>query len=675
MNLLFCQHDGMKLQVSVYMKRLLVSGTCHLLDVPKIYLHRPAMRSTPCLLVRRQFKRFHINNVHRYISIAVSESNEIADSIQHAQSTDELFNILARFDATHLTPVLSCVFSGRLLNLHYRSLFHKYCWLQDNVHIAHIQLQLSNSNKFQTLCAPVLQHPVYQKWTDVVEQNVGHFSGDQLCDSMISMLYLGVPLEDNVVHKMLFRMQDFMVEFSPQALEMASVVMKAFPGFNYSLIRLMAKRINMLCQDLESPTSKEFKSLANVIANAYKFMNVNDLQKVVRWLTRMVVNNPELLHTPESLSAVVRLGRKLAFLYDVSIDRSAVRKLISSSTTICSSLVHSLNAAQIAQISNGLKQNGCYNAEISIKMRQRAVSLLNPESRLYEILQLMYSLCRIAPRTEVLYFTGALQTKLASCEDVDIITLSTVADLLIYLPYVSVDLISLFHRRVIDRLDELLSYSGRFNRIVALLIRYPFRNEKLRSQFIDGLLRQLKSQEGINMRKVSLIASYLLPAGMGCIPSNIFDRLLADIQRWQLPDVYRLANGISFARDPRTAIVNRQLQQLHAAAYSCIIMQIDSIHSLELLYQLVLKFVARNRRRDPVLTDRLMGLFGRFSQNLNDDVSAVKIARSFEQICYSSPEVFDDVTQYVVDSELAEGGRKASSNFSPCMLLVTSLID
>jgi hypothetical protein len=635
---------------------MLVSSTYRRQNVTRIHQNLLVVKLRPVTI--RLLKRPLVNSARP--SSTDAKIVNIAESIQNAQSTDELFNFLAQCDACRVTPIQSWAFSSQLLNLHYRSLFYEYSWLQDNVHIAHIQLRLSDSNKFQASCRPILSHPVYQKWKNVVKENIAEYSGEQLCDSMISMLYLGVPLEDAVVHKMLFRMQDCMAEFSPEALEMASVVMKAFPGFNYSLIRLMAKRIDKLCQELESPSSKELKSLANVIANAYKFMNVSDLQKVIGWLTRAVSDNPELLHTPESLSAVVRLGRKLAFLYDVSIDRSAVRKLISSSTVACNSLVNSLNAAQIAQISNAFKQNGCYSTELSIRMRQRAQSLMCPDARLYEILQLMYSLCRIAPRTEVLHFTGALNTRLASCDDVDIITLSTVADLLIYLPYVSVDLISLFHRRVIDRLEELLSYSGRFNRIIALLIRYPIRNEKLRTQFIDGLLKHLKSQEGINMRKVSLIASYLLPAGMGSIPFDIFDRLLADIHRWQLPDVYRLANGISFARDPTTSASNRQLQQLHAAVYSCIIMQIDSIHSLELLYQLVLKFVARNRRRDPVLTDRLMGLFGRFSRTLSDDVSAVKIARSFEQICYSSPEVFDDVTQYVVDSEATEGGRKVS---------------
>ena len=571
-------------------------------------------------------------------------TDALSSQIQSSQSAAEVLGLLNRVNTD--------------VDLHYSSLCQELSWLQDRLIVAYIQLQVSRDNLLEKVCGSISQHPGFEKWLRFVDQHIPLYNNEEMVGTLCSIVYLGVPLHEKIVYRLLCRITDHISEFTPCELSTADAVMKTLPSLNPLFYRLALNRL----QDFYNLNSMSVEELTHVINLTFflsRIQSQSRLYDIQNWLCDAVERNYEHLYNPDCYVSFMILAKKL-FYSKAYMDKIRLQKLMMRTTSIVYDIVDSLTLSQLGSIAESLKMCYFYSIHLGKPIEERAFALYHDNLRLSEAVDSIYVITpSMTPTSMTLKFLKIIFTRLAQCPDIDVILLSKLAESMIGVEkLLTSDQVFLVQKLIADNADLLVDMSGRLNKIIAFLLRFPFASEQHKQTIVDCMLKKLKEVESYDLYHVSLLSSYLLPTCVGSLPSALFNHLSSAISSWQVSDVYRLATGLTFLPKPSNALVAQQQNRLMDEVYNIIISQRLDTESVHTLNHLIIKFVFRAEHKDPFLTEKLMNKLLDFARQVNDDVTAELIVICLRRVHYYLPEAYDLVTDYIIESGLNDNGKK-----------------
>jgi len=574
--------------------------------------------------------------------VTVADESAISRRLCEMCTADELLNYVGDVDSERWTPELSSLLTERLVSTHHQSLCSTHPWLQENVVAANKQLRLAHPLVLQEAMSAIHLHPAYETWMNIVEHTCSGYSPDQLAGALLSTLNLFVDPQSSLVHRLLSEVHRQLPFFGFAALASLSSSLKLLPGNNDIFVRLMMKRAQTLLSTVKSVNASELLEITTIFSNLRRFLSADVKYRLVAWLLHMIKNNKEVLLTPTCAGALFRLGQIQSF--------KNYQKLVNIVVEACEEYADKFTVSDVVKMSillqnfYGLIHN---RHHVMSALESRALCLLSDDSRLSEVVGLMWSLTRFSPQQIILQYYSALHMRLICCDYVDAFTVINIAKILGKMPTVNTDLLALVQNFLVDHAETVVLHPVMFSWIEGFLVHHRFANKNLEKQFNDHLLSYVRNYIGVYPRYAkSVVSTYLLPLSDNGLPHPVFKSVISSVPQWRESTL--LKNSWRFGSLQRSLPSNHQLQQLDTVLYQTLCNQLDLVDSLDCLHTVACSLLMHRCQRHPVVTDRVMNMFQRFSSELSDNCSAVRISSLFSRLCYYSPPIYDDLVRYVM---------------------------
>ena len=364
-------------------------------------------------------------------------------------------------------------------------------WLQSNIHIAFIQLLLSDELGPRT--ANIWSH----RAADIIMQGLDalcqQMTPRQLADGFLAVLYLGVlrsSKSEEIVPKILFECQDRIDTFDISSLSVLSGIMSRMFPRDWLTMRLILLRTKVLMGDSDIDwTPDTVYDMAHLL-NDIVSLDASGLPGLMFDQLLEKLEQGGYLENPDHISYYMRLGRRF-FLQHTEVDQSRARHLISLSSDACLKHMDKLDIQHVAECCAALRQSRCFSPLLLENFAKRGKELLRPDLKLRDISNLMYSLSRRTSLSTKRIFENEVYSRL---EDVDIVVLSNLAENFLTINIQNHDLLMKYQALVAENAEKLAAYLTRFNKIVRLLIRKPFKNSEHEQKFKDAVLRAMDNQ-------------------------------------------------------------------------------------------------------------------------------------------------------------------------------------
>ena len=581
--------------------------------------------------------------------MTVADESEISRRLCELQTTGEILNFISGIDSEIWTPELSLLLTERLVCTHYQFLCAVYPWLQKNITVASKQLRLGDSLVLQDAAAPVHLHFAYETWMNIVERNCTCYSPDQLASALLSATSLFVDLRSSLVHRLLSETHQRLPYYGLSALMALSSSLKALPGDNDVLVRMLLKRMQTLLSTVESPSDTELVAMAAIFSNLRKFLTTDFRSEFVAGLLQMIQSNKEVLLSPACVDAYFHIGYMLAFRY-----KYIPKLLLDIVVETCQEYADQLDISAVAKLCVLLHTGkSYYNLRHTFNILQsRALHLLSDDSRLCEVVDLMNCLTKHTAPQVILHFYSALHSQLICNDYIDIFSLSSIARVLTKMPSVNMDLLTLVQRLIVRQADNIVQRPNIFIFFERLLSRHCFLDKDLERQFNDHLLSYVRTHAGVSKRyATSVLSAYLLPVTNDGLPAPVFQHMISAVDQWPEYELLKHSARLSSVRG--LLFSNRQslqLNKLNSAMYQSLCRQLDSVHSLDSLYLVACSLLKHRCQQHPVVTNRVMNMYKQLSSTLSDNANAWRIASMLCKLNYYLPTVYDDLVHYVLST-------------------------
>lgn len=583
--------------------------------------------------------------------LTVADESEISRRLLELQTADELLNFISDADSEVWTPELSSLLTERLVSTHYQSLRAVYPWLHESVIVASKQLRLGDSLVLQDAAAPVHVHLAYETWMNIVEHTCSRYNPDQLARALQSALHLFVDVSSSLVHRLLSETHQRLPYFGFSALCALSNSLKALPGNNYVLVRLLLKQMQTLLASVESPSDTELTSIATVYSDLRHLLNTSFRSELVAELVQMIQRNKEVLLSPVCVDAYFHIGHLLYFK-SAYIHQSLLDIIVET----CQEYGDQLDISDVCQMCTLLHtgRKGYYILRHAFNILQsRALHLLSDDSRLSEVIDLMHCLTKHSSSEVILQFYNALHSRLICSDYVDIFSLSSIARILYRMPSVNVDLLTLVQHFIVHQVDTIVQHPSIFSFIETFLSHHCFVDKDLERQFNDRLLSYVRRRDGLSTKyATSVVSAYLLPVINDGLPAPVFKHVITAVDQWREGQLLKQSARFNSAQS--LLLSNRQscqLNKLNSAMYQNLCKQLDSVDSLESMHMLAGSLLRYKCKRHPVVIDSMMNIYQQYSSSLSDNLSAWRIASILYKLGYYLPEVYDDLVHYIVNTD------------------------
>ena len=579
-----------------------------------------------------------------------ADENELSRRLCKIQTAGEILDFVSVVDSESWTPDLSTLLTKRLVNTHYQSLRAVYPWLQDSVVSASKQLRRGNAVVLHDATAAVRLHSAYETWVNIVECNCTSYSPDQLASALLSAVNLFVDFDSSVVQQLLSDTHKHLPEFGLTAMALLSTSLKVLPGNNDLLVRALLKHVQTLLAPVECLNAAELVETTTIFAHLRKFLSFDLQRHIVTWLLKMIENNKEVLLNPSCVEALIRL--RYIDHYKQDCNR---RRLIDMGIEMCQRYVDQLAVSDVAKMCILLQTDTRLHAKCEYKilrcvfdaLESRALHLLSPDSRLCEVIDLMNCLTRHTSQQVILWFYGALHSRLVSNDYIDIYCLSSIVRTLSRVQNVNTDLLMLVQHFIVEQADNIVPHPPLFHWIEKFLGRHHFLDQDLERRFNDCLLSYVRRYTGISTKyATSVVSAYLLPVSNDGLPTPVFEDVIASVTQWNENRLHKHTVRISSLRG--SASSNYQLEQLNSVLYQSLCKQLDLVNSLNSLHSLACSLLLHSCQQHPVVTHRVMNMYAQYSSTLRDSNSALRIARIFGKLDYYLPSIYDDLVRYVL---------------------------
>ena len=579
----------------------------------------------------------------------ISMNDNMMKEIISRKSCNDLLNFVHSVNADELNVTHTWFITKKMLMLYHEQLMKELPWLQSNIDVAYIQLVLQG--KIHYFAEQLSENSSCDSFYKLILRDCDHFSEQQLADCLVAVHYLGIPLDGPVTDRLRRSFYKQLPKFDLVPLSLvSSIVLRSSSRSDLIAVRAVFKRIDVILKNLESsqPSGEELGALTQIIVNISRFTNADFMEKFNNIFVR-TFNRKEILCIPDNLCTFLRLflkkGHELppAFRCQSIIDDivEVLIKAIYDSTEL-------LGHQHIADICDTLRKENKLHPGLATRLEKRAVQILNENCRLCEITNLMYALTSNTSTKVCRRFENVLLPKISNGSDVDIIILSNIADTLSHVKnLVSQDTVRLFLKLVVQQADSIVMYVKPFRKISRYL-QYQHMNLEDKKKFTDSVLKFLYRTDGFNIRGLDL-RLFLFSFAHGILPDQFYEEIISSIPQWDGRALCKLVWTINHTK--RTSIKTKKYIRLILDDVYLRLSEklISDIHSVEIFCSMIFTLVKNNHNPDPNVTDSLLRLFPKLTQNLTE-LQLSDITRSLSAIYYYSPEVYDNLVRFVVNN-------------------------
>jgi len=311
------------------------------------------------------------------------------------------------------------------------------------------------------------------------------------------------------------------------------------------------------------------------------------------------------------------------------------------------------NVSQMCDLLHSGRKSYYILRDVFCILESRAVHLLSDDSRLYEVVNLMTCLSRHTSPQVVLQFYSALHSRLMCNEYIDIFSLASIARILTRMPSVNVDLLALFQHLIVCQAHNIVQFPQIFISVERFLSRHHFLDKDVEKQFNDHLLSYVRRHDGIGTNYVtSIVSAYLLPVVSDGLPAPVFKRVITAVDEWSGGILHKHSSRLSSVWSVLSSSHHsHQLNKVNSVIYQRLCKQLDSVHSLDSLNSVTCSLLKHRCQLHPVVTDRVMNMYERYSSTLSDSNNASRIASVLLKLDYYLPAVYDDLVHYVVSTD------------------------
>ena len=579
----------------------------------------------------------------------ISMNDNMMKEIISRKSCNDLLNFVHSVNADELNVAHTWFITKKMLMLYHEQLMKELPWLQSNIDVAYIQLILQG--KIHYFAEQLSENSSCDSFYKLILRDCDHFSEQQLADCLLAVYFLGFPLDGPVTDRLRRSFYKQLPKFDLVPLSLiSSIVLRSSSLSDLIAVRAVFKRTGVILKNLESsqPSGEELRALAQIIADTFRFTNDDFMEKFNKIFVK-TFNREEILCIPDNLCTFLRLflkkGPELppAFrcqpVYDDVVE--VLIKAIHDSTEL-------LEHQHIADICDALRKENKLHPNLATRLEKRAVQLLNENCRLCEITNLMYALTSNTSTKVCRQFENVLLPKISNGSDVDVVILSNIADTLSHVKnLVSQDTVRLFLKLVMQQADSIVMYVKPFRKISKYLL-YQHMNLEDKKKFTDSVLKYLYRTDGFNIRGLDL-RLFLFAFAQGVLPNQFYEEIISSIPQLDRRALCKLVWTINHTK--RTSIKTKKYIRLILDDVYLRLSEelISEIHSVDIFCSMIFTLVKNNRNPDPNVTDSLLRLYPKLTQNLTE-LELSNITRSLSAISYYSPEVYDNLVGFVVNN-------------------------
>ncbi|GAB1602401.1 FAST kinase domain-containing protein 1, mitochondrial-like [Argonauta hians] len=520
---------------------------------------------------------------------------------------------------------------------------HTVPWIHHhNLPIAIMQLLLNN--KSDLYLDPINKHHTFESILGYVERNLDQIPDEDIPGYFHSFLFLGTDYTFPIIHKLLYRMQDTKLNYGTHNMALICDSLRIFPRGDFKLWGRILHWLDLIYKerDFSSPHINIY-DLSRVITNTRQLSTPDKLNTAFKFVHDMVVHNKDL--TLKQLGSCLRMNRHLSFLV-TSTNKDLIKDYSNYIIDLLLPQLPTFTCDNYADVCHVLKVMGLYGEETSRKFQKQALEILHSNNlKISELVNLGYAFNYTLSPPDRHFVESMLYKDLG---DADVLLLSNIADILVDMRCKNSDLINYYAEMVKQNMGTLKHYVTRFYKVFRFLNRSHINHQ---DKFLfQEILNLLNSQQGLSVWTVSTLSSFLLPQCKPVIPDILMSKLLNIIPQSDINNIALILIGINKMRRPWVRQMYQQVLQLQTLLYQNVEGRLHEVHNIEVIIQMLQVLYVKNEMKEIVLLENLMNKLTEFM----DDLTLKQfryICILFNQIKYIQPEVFNKMTQYLLDNE------------------------
>lgn len=533
---------------------------------------------------------------------------------------------------------------SQLCDKRYEELY-KFPHLHRNPSVAYIQLLLNE--QLGSVTDDIQTNSNFIEAKNVIVNNINDLLTSELVEATYNLLLLGENPSEEFMSKLMTDCAMKSAEFDVKEILLFTELLRSA---NKSILwwgKPVLDRLIFHIRDLNREWKEsDIRYLCRSVINLYTILSDEGLYELSQRVFELS-KTPGYLDDIENASSLVRTASQFSYKFRDSQYRTEVRKCLQEIINHTYQLIPAMQADHIAEICHSLKSCMFYQAPFSDEAQKRAVELLHKNLPVKEISNLYFALNARTPPDIIYMFEQAI---LPRFNDMDIVLLSNVALCLNDSNCSNTDVIYKFQEQVARHAKLLTKYVSRYEKVIKFIVRRKFIDIRHQEKFTDALMNNLEKQQFLGNWIMPKICSYLISACTTHLSENLYDKLLSAMHRWSFSGLYKLASGLNMIDKQQNHLLQRQISNIKRHLHSTIAHKIDNEKniSIDYLYQLATGLIVFNKSRDSVLTEKVMGKFVESTKNL-DPISVNKVARTFRDLRYYLPYVYDNLIEYIIN--------------------------
>ncbi|KAK2153011.1 hypothetical protein LSH36_311g03012 [Paralvinella palmiformis] len=526
-----------------------------------------------------------------------------------------------------------------------QSLMKTFPWLEGSYHTAYLQLNLSD--KLEEVSQHVQDHDRFLELRRCLGQVYKECDDEYLAYSLLMLLYLGVPPQDTLIHKLLFELRSRIENMNIQTLSILSRVCKAMPQLDTITVSKSIHRLKELLQEDRQWTCDEVDYLLITATKHTRYLTFSGITDQVARILTDYVHKDDYLCEPKRIGNVVSALRKLSgHISDYSCDFLEIAVQIQ-----VASLRHmdKLSFRDLDNICDYLHyyQSIIAPSDFQLKCEEHIMHLLENASTVRELSNLLRAL-NVLSSNHVL---AAVESKICEkLDDVDLYLMSRIAK---SFTTISPDRFSSktmkkFQQLIAERADYMTGYWTGMQQLIGLFYKQPFLDEDVKDRFVSALMRYLKHVDYRWSETSTVLQVLVTISDYPGLPDPIFESILLGVHRWATPEVYHLINRINRAGHKLVPKFMSQVKELLIVLYSRLLELVPGVKSLYYLTPLVNKSIGSHRNQydvDPVVLEKIMDRILFLSSDHITEYSLGRITNILLRLQYFSPILLDSMTR------------------------------
>lgn len=538
---------------------------------------------------------------------------------------------------------------SQLCDKRYEELY-KFPHLHKNPSVAYIQLLLNE--QLTSVTNDIQTNSNFIEAKNIIANNLQELSTQDLVEATYNLLLLGENPSEDFMSTLMTGCAMKSAEFDIKEILLFTELLRSA---NKSILwwgkPVLDRLIFHVRDDNREWKESDIRFLCRAVINLYTILSDEGLYELSQRVFQLS-KTPGFLDDIENASSLVRTASQFSYKFRESQYRTEVRKSLQEIINQTYPLIPTMQADHIAEICHSLKSCMFYQAPFSDEAQKRAVGLLSKDLPVKEISNLYFSLNARTPPDVIYMFEQAILPRFS---DMDIVLLSNVALCLNDSNCSNTDVIYKFQEQVARHANLLTKYVSRYEKVIKFIMRRKFIDIKHQEKFTDALMNNLEKQQFLGNWIMPKICSYLISACTTQLSDNLYDKLLDAMHRWTFSGLYKLASGLNMIDKQHNHVLQRQISNIKRHLHSTIANKIDNEKniSIDYLYQLATGLIVFNKSRDSVLTEKVMGKFVESTRNL-DPISVNKVARTFRDLRYYLPSVYDNLIEYIINCNRQE---------------------